>query len=117
MRRRDLGEGRARDRRLVLNDYDDVLDNARDELYRQVEKWGEQNHPDGTGLDGSKYFADWARSLADENHDNGTLTWADILTEDCSEALAEKESSWLREELMQVAAVALQWADASDRRE
>src|SRR5690606_33648759 len=85
--------------------------------YRQVEKWGEQNHPDGTGLDGSKYFADWARSLADENHDNGTLTWADILTEEFYEALAEKETSRLREELIQVAAVALQWADAIDHRE
>jgi hypothetical protein len=44
------------------------------------------------------------------------LTWRDILLEEVYEAFAETDSDRLREELIQVAAVALSWVDAIDRR-
>ena len=100
-----------------MSKYDEVLDDAREELYRQLEKWGVQNHPDGTGMTGDIARADSARYLADFAAEKGSLTWRDILTEEVYEALAEEDPVRLREELIQVAAVALQWADAIDRRE
>lgn len=96
--------------------YRKILDEAEAELERQNEVWGEQNHPDGTGEPGDRLFADMARRDADTAHENGALTWRHILTEEFFEAVAEEDGDNLREELIQVAAVALQWVSAIDRR-
>jgi hypothetical protein len=46
----------------------------------------------------------------------GVITWADIFEEEVAEALAEVDLERLREELLQVAAVAVAWVEAIDRR-
>jgi len=46
----------------------------------------------------------------------GRVSWADILLEEVFEALAEDDPAALRVELIQVAAVAVQWVEAIDRK-
>lgn len=101
---------------------------------RQNRKWGEQNHPDGTGPlsapfdlypDARGYplqslpaqkLADVATALCGTAAQYGGVTWTLILLEEVFEALAEDDPERLRVELVQVAAVAAQWAEALDRR-
>lgn len=105
------------------------------ERARQDAKWGEQNHPDGTGgvarplmslgirceptlvhrASGTE-LADAARLATDDAAKIDVVTWTDILLEEVFEALAESDPAVLRVELIQVAAVATQWAEAIDRR-
>jgi hypothetical protein len=47
---------------------------------------------------------------------DGRVTWRHILTEEVYEAFAESDPTKLRAELVQVAAVAVQWIQAIDRR-
>lgn len=103
-----------------------LLGEVADERARQDVKWGEQNHPDGTG-DDVRLFADVGQptygtlAYVTRHHVNGraragSSLWAPILLEEVFEALAEDDPGRLREELVQVAAVAVQWAAAIDRR-
>jgi len=105
------------------------------ERRRQDAKWGEQNHADGTGREvpvlmeisgqSSLYLdaqsgarlANLATSATNDAAASGAVTWRDILLEEVFEALAEDDAVKLRTELIQVAAVAQQWAEAIDRRE
>ena len=87
------------------------------EMAWQDERWGEQNHPDGTCLAEDIRIAETAKSRNDYFVEQDVLTWRDILWEEVAEAFAEKDPDRLREELIQVAAVATQWAAAIDRRE
>lgn len=92
-----------------------LLDEVLKERGRQDAKWGEQNHPDGTGRPGSREDADRFRAACKANgpdQDN----WQDILTEEVAEAFAETDPAKLRAELVQVAAVAMAWVEAIDRR-
>ena len=108
-----------------------VLAEVDAERRAQDAKWGEQNHPDGTGdqallpyLPTSEpsgratygTLAYRARQECDARHRAGTGTFADILLEEVGEALAEDDPARLRAELVQVAAVAVAWAEAIDRR-
>lgn len=86
------------------------------ELYRQEALWGEQNHPDGTGEGYLKGNAIDRKSACDSARTLGTMTWRHILDEEVAEAFAETDTVRLREELIQVAAVALNWVGAIDRR-
>jgi len=89
-----------------------------DERRAQNEKWGEQNHPDGTdGRDQNVHNANTAKWLTDAHAREGTLTWRDILDEEVQEAFAEHDPPRLRTELIQVAAVASAWVEAIDRRD
>jgi hypothetical protein len=100
-----------------------VLDEVAAERVRQDATWGEQNHPDGTGPE-EEILAAWpAASLATYARNNcqrqaemGIVTWLDILGEEVAEALAESDPARLRTELVQIAAVAVAWAEAIDRR-
>ncbi len=102
----------------------DVLREIVDERCRQYLKWGEQNHPNGTGphihpLRGYGSFESLTKLFQRETNDktkSGTVTFADILLEEVFEALAETDPAKLRTELIQVAAVAAQWVEAIDRR-
>mgnify|MGYP001616241009 CR=1 FL=1 len=71
----------------------EVLEEVREERKRQDELWGEQNHGDGM--------------------------WLAILVEEVGEVANDinERSKKLREELIQVAAVACCWVEAIDRRE
>lgn len=94
-----------------------VLDDIDRERTRQNEKWGEQNHPNGTGGPVAIERADYVRRQTDRNAERGKLTWKDILEEETAEAFAEDDPVKLREELVQVAAVAAGWIEALDRRQ
>lgn len=95
------------------------------ERMRQDRKWGEQNHPDffcGAecatstaglyGLEGSGR----ARERCDMVAASGDLNWGHILLEEVNEAFDAPTEAHLREELVQVAAVAVAWIEAIDRR-
>jgi hypothetical protein len=97
-----------------------VLGEVQAERERQDIKWGIQNHPDGTCDGGetiARQHADAAKSICNQMAKVGKLTWAHILTEEMMEAYAEKDSTKLRTELIQVAAVATQWVECIDRRQ
>lgn len=83
------------------------------ELQRQDTLWGDQSHlPNGTSVEQFQALADIARKNADSHHNQGTLTFADILFEEFYEAMAEVDEERLETELVQVAAVACQWVKA-----
>lgn len=93
-----------------------VLVEISDERIRQNDQWGEQNHPDGTSITSHKRQADNRRWLCDQAAKDGKVTWKHILDEEVYEAFAETDPVKLREELIQVAAVAVAWVEAIDRR-
>lgn len=93
----------------------DVLCDVRDERSRQDQKWGRQDHPDGTGVGmlaelGAELEAAARHALSE------SPTYAAILAEEVGEALQESNPTRLREELVQVAAVAVAWVQLIDRR-
>lgn len=103
-----------------------VLMEVANERARQDKKWGEQNHPSGTG-DERRMLRDttlptWgtvcyrATALTDRAAQNGSLTFLDILLEEVGEAFSEHDDEGVRGELVQVAAVAVGWIEAIDRR-
>lgn len=102
-----------------VGDAEHISNEIIDETVRQVELWGEQNHPDGTGPSGYhahiEGVADRYRMSCDIATNNGTLTYRDILLEEVYEALAEEDKTKLREELIQVAAVCSSWIAKIDR--
>lgn len=91
-----------------------VIADVLQERARQDTQWGEQNHPDGTG--GNQAAADLARRVCQQAADAGQLTWRQVLDEEVQEAFAEADPGRLRTELVQVAAVAVAWIEAIDRR-
>ena len=93
-----------------------VLAEVQAERTRQDTKWGEQNHPDGTGNKSQQDRAEFARRWCESAFGSGYGTWADVLTEEVAEAGAERDPAKLRAELVQVAAVAVAWIAAIDRR-
>lgn len=104
-----------------------VLVEVKGERLRQEAKWGEQNHPNGTGDIWefcSGQHTGWAKDAADDARrrcqEASTKPWGDtyalILNEEVAEAFAEDDPALVREELIQVAAVAVAWVEAIDRR-
>ncbi|RIT64099.1 hypothetical protein D2E95_01900 [Mycobacteroides abscessus] len=118
-----------------------VLQLVAAERQRQQDKWGEQNHPNivssGTYADAirgesARFYgiptAAEAKARTDERARRGEVTWMDILIEELAEAAEAadiyqmnrevfrlEDADSLRravvEELVQVAAVAVQWAE------
>ncbi|MEV5953753.1 hypothetical protein AB0M11_08240 [Streptomyces sp. NPDC051987] len=95
---------------------DRVLSEVLAERIRQDQKWGEQNHNDGTGNKSQQHDADRARRWCQDAFGSGYGTWSMILAEEVAEANAERDPAKLRAELIQVAAVAVAWIEAIDRR-
>lgn len=88
------------------------------ERIRQDERWGEQNHPDNF-YNERAIFAMQAEDLKvvnDLSARDGDVDWTGILLEEVFEAVAESDAAKLRAELIQVAAVAVAWIEAIDRR-
>jgi hypothetical protein len=100
-----------------MSTFQQIVSEVAAERERQNSKWGEQNHSDGTGRPGSVDDANYAKAWCDEAFEGGYGTWGDILREEVCEAFAESDPKKLRTELIQVAAVAIQWIAAIDRRE
>jgi hypothetical protein len=114
-----------------------VLHGVALERQRQDKKWDEQNHRDGTGDDrlllrgahvpGSGQgehamrptygtLAYVARLACQAAHRKGDDAWDLVLLEEVFEAMAEDDPVTLRAELIQVAAVAVNWIECIDRR-
>lgn len=94
-----------------------VLGDVSAERAAQDERWGEQNHPDGTGGLHHVLAADDIRRRVQQAAAEGRQRWANVLGEEVAEAFAEDDPAKLRAELVQVAAVAVAWAEAIDRRQ
>lgn len=93
-----------------------VLADVAAERAAQDVRWGMQVLPDGTGGERAAAESDAARHATDTAARAGALTWRHVLAEEVMEAFAETEPDRLRAELVQVAAVAVKWAQALDRR-
>ncbi|GAA1639881.1 hypothetical protein GCM10009733_041280 [Nonomuraea maheshkhaliensis] len=93
-----------------------VLADVAAERVAQDVRFGMQLLPDGTGGEGTAKESDEARRSTDEAAGGGRLTWRHILAEEVLEAFAESDPERLRAELIQVAAVAVKWTQALDRR-
>jgi hypothetical protein len=92
-----------------------VLNEVFVERERQFEKWGEQNLPIIRDHF-STQMVEGYKNLCDKTYKEGNLTFNHILTEEYLEAFAEKDfSKEQREELIQVAAVAVQIIEYIDR--
>lgn len=97
-----------------------VLKDVLLERFNQFTKWGEQNHPSFPAevlnhREDWKKMEDFARRICDAATKAGTLSWMDILNEELHEAYAADNNERLREELVQLAAVAVAWIDSLDR--
>lgn len=93
-----------------------ILSDVIYERQRQHARWGRQSHPDGTGGMSAVLAREAAQRECDDLTVSGLLTWRAILAEEVAEAFAEVDQDRLREELVQIAAVAVQWIEALDRR-
>ncbi|WP_432184879.1 hypothetical protein [Streptomyces tendae] len=89
------------------------------ERQRQLAKFGDQHHPDGTGRGGYIEQAETARTTCqmDAAITDGGPRWSLILLEEVYEALAESDPARLRTELLQVAAVSAAWIADLDSRQ
>lgn len=87
-----------------------------EERGRQLAKWGDQHHPDGTGGPAMRQYADEVRAQCQYLAENGGPDWRSILLEEVYEAMAEDDPKKLREELIQSAAVIQAWLHDLDRR-
>lgn len=112
--------------RLTTESTAKVLAEVSEERSKQEAKWGQQNHPDGTGP--NKMFLGLNESngtyldlrnkaikVTDSRADMGILGYSDIFLEEVFEAMAEEDQDRLREELVQCAAVAVAWIEKIDR--
>lgn len=99
------------------------LSETEDEIRRQDERWGQQDHPDIGGPDPDLQRSLYAfelesiRELEAQQRADGLLGWDMILKEEVLESLSEPDDDKRCEELIQVAAVALQWVAAIRRRQ
>jgi predicted house-cleaning noncanonical NTP pyrophosphatase (MazG superfamily) len=92
-----------------------VLADIAGERDAQQRLWGPQEFPDGSGPEYADR-ADAAKAECAAAAKRGGLTWRHILAEEFFEALAESDPERLRAELVQTAAVAVQWVQSLDRR-
>ncbi len=87
---------------------------------RQDEKFGEQNHPDTLEtITGASFACEMAKRQCAADIKNGRVNWRNILDEEVCEAFEQastEDDIKLREELVQVAAVAMNWIECIDRR-
>ena len=109
---------------------DKILQEIKEERARQNEKWGEQNHTDSpmesvfmdiVDLSEDEYIpaVDASRRVCEEAAGSGNCTWSHIFLEEVLEvedAARQGDVDELEEELIQVAAVAVQWVEAIRRR-
>jgi hypothetical protein len=107
-----------------------VLVEVLKERARQDAKWGEQNHPDvgrasAQTPDGVADYhevpnANRAKWICSTRARNGVVSFADIAVEELCEAIeaaALGDENAVRTEVIQLAAVCVQWVQAIDRRE
>jgi hypothetical protein len=88
------------------------------ERIRQDEKWGEENYPVKPPhyLINWKWEAEQAKKLCDTCQREGSQTWYTILWEEFCEVFAEDTPERQREELVQVASLAVKIIEYLDRK-
>lgn len=89
------------------------VEQARADLWQRM---GGMTPPNGTGLPGDSDGARHARKVCQQAAAAGTLAWRHLLREDVNEAFAESDPAALRAQLVTVAATAVCWVEAIDRR-
>lgn len=109
---------------------DKVYNEVEKEEQKQLDKWGEQNHPclDQTllnregGCTPERMCDNYdipsenvAKFLCDNSFKNGTGTYAHIALEELSEVISEFDIEKRRQELIQLAAVCISWIKKIDR--
>lgn len=87
-----------------------------DERCQQIDKHGDQPHPDGTSAVAWAESVRVAKLSCRMGAALGIITWSDILGEEMAEAFASEDPEALRAELVQVAAVAVAWIQDLDNR-
>lgn len=96
------------------------LDEIVAELNRAKQCHSKPDHPDYTVLHPDLRLNSYvARAECDRAFAEGEGSWSHILTEEVAEALEEAQFNnerFLREELIQIAAVCLGWVEAIDAR-
>ena len=98
----------------------DVLEQVNDERTRQDMKWGPQRHPDFLPDYPLSLEMEMAIKLTNYSFQNDKGTWSHILVEEVAEAIEEAKKGdlqKLKEELIQVAAVAVAWVEDIETRE
>lgn len=83
-----------------------------EERKRQMEKWGVQRHPNGTGSEAAKVLQDQWKAICDDNHDAGQDDWLTIAAEEFMEAASETDLRKLFDEVVQNAAVFVAWGES-----
>lgn len=96
-----------------------IVNEVADERLKQNEKWGQQDHASVRGERARGQFAVQAetwKQINDARVAGDEIHWDGILLEEVFEALECKTEAEMRGELIQVAAVAVAWVEAIDRR-
>ncbi|MEU7894042.1 2'-5' RNA ligase family protein [Nonomuraea sp. NPDC049152] len=106
------GEGRADGDYGRPGSLAEVLADVAAERVAQDVMFGIQDPADGTGGPERTAAADHAKAELERAARAGEITWRHILHEEVLEAFAESDPDRLRAELIQVAAVAVKWAQA-----
>ena len=98
----------------------DVLERVMDERLRQDFKWGKQSHADYLIDYPLTLERDMAIKMCNYAFQNDKGTWCHILVEEVTEAIEEAkvgDLTKLKEELIQVSAVAVAWIEEIERRD
>jgi len=85
---------------------------VRKERQQQIEKWGVQRHPHGTGSEAAKVLMDQWKQICDANNAAGKDDWLTIAAEEFMEAASETDLRKLFDEVVQNAAVFVAWGEA-----
>lgn len=104
-----------------MNDAVRVIEDVLKERLRQIDKWGEQTHPDHVGpllrlAGGRRSNAEMATILKVFNDRHKNPYWSLILAEEFFEAVESEDPERLRQEPIEVAAVAVAWVEDLDTR-
>jgi|SRR5579859_5199996 len=91
-----------------------VMEEIVDERFRQDAKWGEQNYKGGNGLASHLGLAGVYKTLNDLP--SIQKTWKDVFLGEMHEALGATSDEELRQQLVQLAALAVAWIQAIDRK-
>ena len=93
-----------------------VLDEVLDDRRFTHSYHNERNLPDGTG----EFYAPEALRAArnvTQQRKQGSLTWRDLMIDEAIRATCQTDPEDLRDELVELASLVVEWIEAIDRRE
>jgi hypothetical protein len=94
-----------------------IFHDVEEERVRQDAKFGDQTAlPDGTSVEDFGDLRDFYTSECNRAARAGVTTWRHVVLEEVFEAMAESDTTKLRVELVQGAAVIVAWIEALDLR-